>query len=149
MGGISASDKQKFLQFNSANNEESEAGMLVSMVRAKLHQARVTGADINYEGSIGIDTDLIEAAGFFPYEKVLVVDVENGNRLETYIIPAEAGSREISLNGAAARLVSVGDRVIIMSFAHVPYPPPSDWSPHVLIMNEDNTIKEMFGNKHP
>lgn len=123
--------------------------MLISMVRAKLHQARVTGADINYEGSIGIDRDLIEAAGFFPYEKVLVVDIENANRLETYIIPAEAGSREISLNGAAARLVSVGDRVIIMSFAHVEYPPPSDWAPHVLIMNEDNTIKEMFGNKHP
>ena len=121
--------------------------MLISMVRAKLHQARVTDADLNYEGSIGIDTDLLDAAGLFPYEKVLVVDIENGNRLETYIIPAEAGSHEISLNGAAARLVDVGDRIIIMSFIHVDYPPPSDWQPYVLIMDENNTIRKTIGTK--
>jgi len=115
------------------------------MIRAKLHQARVTGADLNYEGSIGIDTELLRQAGIYPYERVLVVDLENGNRLETYTIPAPAGSREISLNGAAARLVNVGDRVIIMAFAQVEAPPPSDWEPHVLILDEDNEISDEKG----
>ena len=119
--------------------------MLVSMVRSKIHQARVTGADIDYEGSIGIDTDLIKAAGMFPYEKVLVVDIENGNRLETYIIPDEQGSGAITLNGAAARLVSIGDRIIIMSFAQVDYPPPADWEPRVLILDAHNAVKSTLG----
>ncbi|MFW5748396.1 MAG: aspartate 1-decarboxylase [Chloroflexota bacterium] len=120
--------------------------MYIEMVRTKIHQARVTGADINYVGSIGIDTDLIVAARMYPYEKVLVVDLENGNRLETYIIPAPAGSGEVSLNGAAARLVSPGDRIIIMSFVNVPFPPPADWEPRVLIMNSrDNSILEVRG----
>lgn len=121
--------------------------MLISLVRAKIHQARITEADLNYEGSIGIDTDLLDAAGMHPYEKVLVVDLENGARLETYIIPAEAGSRSIQLNGAAARLVQVQDRVIIMSFAQMESPPPPDWEPRVLLMNADNTIKETLGKK--
>ena len=73
--------------------------MYCAMIRSKIHQARVTGADPNYEGSIGIDTDLLEAAGLYPWEKVLVVDIENGNRMETYIIPDEAGSGAIQLNG--------------------------------------------------
>lgn len=119
--------------------------MHISMIRAKLHQARVTGADLHYEGSIGIDTDLMRQAGIYPYERVLVVDIENGNRLETYTIPAPAGSREISLNGAAARLVSVGDRVIIMAFAQVEMPPPQDWEPHVLILDENNEVREEKG----
>ncbi len=121
--------------------------MHVSMIRAKLHQARVTHADINYEGSIGIDTDLLDEAGLYPYEKVLVVDIENANRLETYIIPAEAGSREVSLNGAAARLVSVGDRLIIMAFAHVEAPPPADYEPRVVVLNQDNSVKSVKGVK--
>jgi aspartate 1-decarboxylase len=115
------------------------------MIRAKLHQARVTGADLNYEGSIGIDSDLLRQAGIYPYERVLVVDLENGNRLETYTIPAAAGSREVSLNGAAARLVNVGDRIIIMAFAQVDVPPPSDWEPHVLILDEKNEIRDEKG----
>lgn len=119
--------------------------MQISMIRAKLHQARVTGADLNYEGSIGIDSDLLRQAGIYPYERVLVVDLENGNRLETYTIPAAAGSREVSLNGAAARLVNVGDRIIIMAFAQVDVPPPSDWEPHVLILDEKNEIRDEKG----
>ncbi len=119
--------------------------MLIEMVRAKIHQARVTDADVNYEGSIGIDTDLIAQAGMFPYEKVLVVDLENGERLETYIIPAAAGSRQIQLNGAAARLVDVGDRVIIMAFAYLDYPPPADWQPRVILMDEQNNVSGAFG----
>ncbi len=123
--------------------------MQVTMFRAKLHQARVTEADLNYEGSIGIDTDLLRAAAMFPYEKVLVVDIENGERFETYIIPAAAGSRTISVNGAAARLVHPNDRLIVMSFVHVDYPPPVDWQPRVVILNADNTIKTAFGPLTP
>ncbi len=119
--------------------------MLIEMIRAKIHQARVTDADINYEGSIGIDTDLVARAGMFPYEKVLVVDLENGERLETYIIPAAAGSRQIQLNGAAARLVHVGDRVIIMAFAYLDFPPPADWRPRVILMDEKNNVSEALG----
>jgi len=117
----------------------------ISMIRAKLHQARVTESDLNYEGSIGIDTDLLQQAGIYPYERVLVVDLENGNRLETYTIPAQAGSRTISLNGAAARLVTVGDRIIIMAFAQLEVPPPPDWEPRVVILDEYNEVRSEKG----
>lgn len=119
--------------------------MFIEMVRAKIHLARVTAADLNYEGSIGIDTDLLAQAGMVPYEKVLIADVENGNRFETYIIPAAAGSREIQLNGAAARLVHIGDRVIIMAFGYVESPVPADWQPRVLLMDQNNLVKETLG----
>ncbi|HEX2907109.1 MAG TPA: aspartate 1-decarboxylase [Phototrophicaceae bacterium] len=119
--------------------------MFISLVRSKLHQARVTEADIEYEGSIGIDTDLLAQAGMFPYEKVLIADIENSERFETYIIPQPAGSRAIQLNGAAAKLVSVGDRVIIMAFAQVELPPPANWQPRVLILDENNTVKQTLG----
>lgn len=117
--------------------------MQVSMLRAKLHQARVTGADIDYVGSITIDQALLEQAGLFTYEKVLVADIENGARFETYIIPGPAGSRVIELNGAAARLVSIGDRLIVMAFAQVDYPPPKEWAPRVLFLDENNTVRSI------
>jgi aspartate 1-decarboxylase len=110
------------------------------MLRAKLHQARVTGADINYVGSITIDQALLDRAGMYPYEKVLVVDIENGARFETYIITAPPNSGVIELNGAAARLVSVGDRLIIMTFSQVDHPPPEDWKPRVLFLDEQNRV---------
>ena len=93
--------------------------MRLSMLKSKLHQARVTHADIDYEGSFGIDSELMEAVGLYPYEKVLVSNINNGNRFETYVIPEPFGSRRMVLNGAAARLGSVGDRVIIMAFCMV------------------------------
>ncbi|MDZ4669280.1 MAG: aspartate 1-decarboxylase [Phototrophicales bacterium] len=117
----------------------------IEMLQAKIHQPRVTHADLNYEGSIGIDVDIIAAAKMFINQKVLVVDIENGNRFETYIIPAPSGSKQFQVNGAAARLVSPGDRLIIMGFIHMPYPPSSEWTPRILLMNEDNTIKETIG----
>jgi aspartate 1-decarboxylase len=117
--------------------------MLVSMVRSKLHHARVTAADIEYVGSITIDTELLEAAGLLPYEKVLVVDVDNGSRLETYIIPGEAGSRTIQMNGAAAHLVNLGDRLIVLAFALVEYPPPANWSPQVVVLDVENNVKSV------
>ena len=117
----------------------------IEMLQAKIHQPRVTSADLNYEGSIGIDVDIVKAAGMFINQKVLVVDIENGNRFETYIIHAPSGSKHFQVNGAAARLVSAGDRLIIMGFVHTDYPPPSDWTPRILMMNSDNTIKETIG----
>lgn len=114
--------------------------MHVTLLRAKLHQARVTGADLNYVGSITIDTDLLDNAGMLIWEKVLVVNIENGQRFETYVIPGERGSGVLQLNGAAARLVNVGDRVIVMAFAQVPAPPPADWQPRVLVLDEQNRV---------
>jgi len=93
--------------------------MKLEMLKSKLHQACVTQADVDYEGSLGIDVELMEAVGLHPYEKILVANMNNGSRLETYAIAEPFGSRRIVLNGAAARLGSVGDRVIIMSFCHV------------------------------
>jgi aspartate 1-decarboxylase len=90
--------------------------MKIEMLKAKLHLACITDANVEYEGSLGVDTELMEAVGIHPYEKVLVADVNNGNRFETYAIPEPFGSRRIVLNGAAARLGSIGDRVIVMSF---------------------------------
>jgi len=115
------------------------------MLKAKLHRARVTGADLNYVGSITIDRALLDAAGLYPYEKVMVVDIDNGARLETYIIEGQAGGGEVQLNGAAARLVSVGDRVIIMGYALVDSPPPADWSPRVLVLDEQNRVQSVTG----
>lgn len=114
--------------------------MKLSMVRAKLHHARVSAADIEYVGSITIPTDLVAAAGMFVYEKVLVVDVDNGARFETYIIPGEPGSDAIQVNGAAAHLVNLGDRLIIIAFADVDYPPPAGWQPQVVVLDEQNRI---------
>jgi aspartate 1-decarboxylase len=114
--------------------------MQVTLLRSKLHRAAVTGADLHYVGSISIDTDIIEQAGMYAWEKVLVVDIDNGARLETYIIPADAGSGTMQLNGAAARLVSVGDRIIVMAFAEIAAPPPDDWQPRVLVLDERNRV---------
>jgi len=121
--------------------------MFVSMLRAKLHQARVTGADLDYVGSITIDSILLEQAGMFPYEKVLIADIENGARFETYIIPGPPDSGEVQLNGAAARLVSLGDRLIIMAFSLTAFPPSEDWTPRVLVLDKHNRVKSIQGKK--
>lgn len=89
---------------------------MITMLKSKLHRAVVTEADVNYVGSITIDKDLMEKSGIYEYEKVSVVDVENGQRFDTYVIAGERGSRIICVNGAAARLVAVGDHVIIMAY---------------------------------
>ena len=90
------------------------------MLKSKIHRATVTQADINYEGSITIDKELMEAADILPYEKVHVLDIDNGSRLETYAIEGKAGSGVICMNGAAARLVYPGDKVIILTYHNVP-----------------------------
>lgn len=114
--------------------------MQVSMLRAKLHHARVTDANIEYVGSITIDTDLLKQVKMIPYEQVLVVDVENGARFETYIIPGAAGSGIIQVNGAAAHLVSLGDRLIVMAFGLVEFPPIAEWQPQVVVLDARNAV---------
>jgi len=116
--------------------------MIRTLLFAKIHRATVTAANIHYVGSITIDRDLLKATGIREYERVQVVDVDNGNRLETYVIEGPAGSGAIELNGAAARLVNVGDKVIIMAYAMIEEPLPEMWEPTVLIMGEGNRILE-------
>jgi aspartate 1-decarboxylase len=116
--------------------------MIRTLVHAKIHRATVTAADLHYVGSITIDEDLLEAAGIWPFERVQVVDVNNGNRLETYTIAGERGSGTIQLNGAAAHLVDVGDLVIIMAYAQVSEQ-PEEWEPTVVFVDEQNAITEV------
>ncbi|WP_273835084.1 aspartate 1-decarboxylase [Guptibacillus sedimenti] len=119
--------------------------MFVTMMKGKIHRARVTEANLNYVGSITIDEDIIEAVGMLPNEKVQIVNNNNGARLETYIIPGERGSGVVCLNGAAARLVQEGDVVIIVAYAMMSEEEAKQYSPRVAIMNEHNTIVDMIG----
>lgn len=116
---------------------------------AKIHRATVTAANVHYVGSVTIDCTLLQASGIRPYERVQVVDVDNGNRLETYVIAGPPDSGAIELNGAAARLVSVGDKVIIMAYALLAEPLDEEWSPTVLIMGEGNRIAEIRHVENP
>src|SRR5512135_3303325 len=117
--------------------------MYRTLLHGKIHRATVTAANIHYVGSITIDCDLLKAAGIYPYERVQVVDVDNGERLETYAIVGPAGSGAIELNGAAARLIHPGHKVIVMAYAQVAEPLPGDWSPNIVIVDEDNRPVEM------
>lgn len=123
--------------------------MFRTLLFAKIHRATVTAANINYVGSITVDGALLAASGIAPYERVQVVDVDNGQRLETYVIPGPPGSGAIELNGAAARLVHVGDKVIIMAYALLQEPLPKDWAPQVLLMDEHNRIAEVRTDETP
>ena len=114
--------------------------MTITMLKSKIHRARVTQAEINYIGSITIDADLLESAGILEYEKVQVVDINNGNRLETYTIAGERGSGVICLNGAAAKLCEVGDRIIIMAYAQMDMEEAEQFKPRVLFVNKENRI---------
>jgi aspartate 1-decarboxylase len=114
--------------------------MLRTMCKSKIHRATVTGADLNYIGSITIDTELMEAADLREYEQVQVVDIDNGARLETYVIPGEHGSGEVCLNGAAARLVQPGDRVIVISYAQYSEAELEQYRPVFIFVDEQNRI---------
>ncbi len=108
------------------------------MLKGKIHRAVVTQAELNYVGSITIDSELLEAAGILEYEMVQIVDVQNGNRFETYTIAGEPGSGMICLNGAAARQVSVGDNVIIMCYASYSAEEAKEHKPKVVFVDEKN-----------
>lgn len=121
--------------------------MIRTMMNAKIHRARVTEANLNYVGSITIDQDILDAVDILPNEKVAIVNNNNGARLETYVIAGERGSGKICLNGAAARLVQVGDVVIIMTYAQLDETELKSHSPKVAVMNEHNEIVEMIQEK--
>ncbi len=112
--------------------------MMLNMLKGKIHRATVVQAELNYVGSITVDEDLMEAAGILEYEKVTVADVNNGNRLETYVIAGERGSGMICLNGAAAHYVEVGDKVIIMCYAQMDEAEARDFQPHVVFVDDQN-----------
>jgi aspartate 1-decarboxylase len=113
-----------------------------TMLKSKIHRATVTEANIQYEGSITIDKDLMEAADILPFEQVHVLDIDNGSRLETYVIEGERGSGEICINGAAARLVSAGDKVIIISYQTVSEADAVNLVPKLVYVDSQNAIVE-------
>ena len=113
------------------------------MLKSKIHRARVTETNIDYEGSITIDTKLIEAADILPYEQVEVLDINNGARFTTYAIEGKAGSGEICLNGAAARLAVTGDTVIILSYSHVEDEEAQNFTPTLVYVDANNAITEI------
>ncbi len=116
------------------------------MIRAKIHRATVTDADLHYEGSLTIDRDLLDAADLKPYEKVAVVNVNNGARFETYAIEGARGSGEIKLNGAAARMAQVGDLVIIMAFGvFEAHELTDDFEPRKVFVDEKNRMTQATG----
>ena len=114
--------------------------MLRTMCKSKIHRATVTGADLNYIGSITIDPELMEAADLLEFEQVSVVNVNNGARFETYVIPGERGRGEICLNGAAARLVHPGDKVIVISYGQYDEAEMERYRPRFIFVDEQNRI---------
>ena len=117
--------------------------MMLNMLKGKIHRATVVQAEVDYVGSITIDEDLMDAAGILEYEKVQVADVNNGSRLETYVIAGERGSGMICLNGAAARFVSVGDKVIIMCYAMMTEQEADANPPRVVLVGADNKPEQV------
>lgn len=113
------------------------------MLKSKIHRAVVVQAELNYVGSITIDSSLMEAAGILEYEKVQIADVESGNRFETYIIAGEPDSGMICLNGAAARQVQVGDHIIIMAYAEMTPEEAKEQKPQVVFVDEENRIQRI------
>ncbi len=118
--------------------------MTITLFKGKLHRLTVTEADLYYEGSITLDAELLEAAKILPYEKVQVVNVNNGSRLETYTIPAERGSRTVCLNGPAARLNAPGDEIIVIAYAELTLEEAAEHRPRVVLVDKHNDPKEVM-----
>jgi aspartate 1-decarboxylase len=116
--------------------------MMITILQSKIHNAFVTKADLNYEGSISIDENLIEKSNLLIGQQVDVLNVNNGERFTTYVIKATAGSGEIQVNGAAARKVQVGDKVIIIAYALMTLDEAKKFSPTILLMDQNNKIKQ-------
>jgi aspartate 1-decarboxylase len=114
--------------------------MLIKLLKSKIHRAIVTDANLDYEGSIAIDSDLMKAANIQNYEKVHVLDITNGARLETYVIPDAPGSKSICINGAAAHLIKTGDRVIILSYCTLNKSESDKHKPKIIRLNNKNFI---------
>ncbi len=118
----------------------SGRNMLVHLLKSKLHRAQVTAANVNYEGSMTIDRDLMDKVGLLPYEKILCSNQANAARFETYAIPGERGSGDIVLNGATAHLGKAGDLVTIMSFTEIDVTHAKFWKPRVIVLGQNNVI---------
>ena len=123
--------------------------MTLTILKSKLHRLRVTQAELYYEGSISIDEELLEVAGILPYEKVQVVNVNNGSRLETYTIPAPAGDRTVCLNGPAARLAAVGDEVIVIAYAQMTREEAATHRPRIVLVDENNDPADVLDMPAP
>ena len=119
-----------------------------TMMKSKLHRATVTQADLHYVGSLTLDRDLMDAADLLPNEKIQVVDIDNGARLETYVIPGERGSGVVCMNGAAARLVSPGDLVIIISYAELEDAEAQTWEPRAVLVDANNRVERTMVEVH-
>ncbi|RKY87423.1 aspartate 1-decarboxylase [candidate division KSB1 bacterium] len=119
--------------------------MLIHILKSKIHFARITESVLEYDGSITIDRDIMDKAGIYPYERVLVSNMENGNRFETYVIEGKRASGIICLNGAAARLGTIGDRLTIMAFSNVDENEARKIKPKIVILKEKNEIKSIIG----
>ena len=117
--------------------------MYITVMKSKLHRVKVTEANLNYVGSVTIDEDLMDAADIIANEKVQIVDNNNGNRFETYVIPGERGSGVICLNGASARLVQPGDILIIISYVMMDKEEARNYKPKIILVNENNRILEV------
>ena len=116
--------------------------MFVKLMKSKLHRATITETKLHYPGSIAIDSELMEAVGILPYESVLIADLNNGNRLETYVVPAEANSGQIIILGAAAQLIKPKDIVIIIAFGFFTPEEAREIKPKVVVLDEKNKIKQ-------
>jgi len=123
--------------------------MLFHLMRSKIHRATVTGAELHYVGSITVDRDLLGAAGILPNERVQVVNINNGERLETYVIEGPSGSGTVCLNGAAARLAQKGDLVIIIAYALCTAEEARTLVPRVVLVDGNNTVREVREGESP
>lgn len=117
--------------------------MIMTMLKGKIHRATVVQAELNYVGSITVDEELMEASGICEYEQVQIVDINNGQRFETYVIAGERNSGMICLNGAAARMVQVGDKIIIMCYAGMSVEEMKGYAPKVVFVDDENKVKRI------
>ena len=118
--------------------------MTITMLQSKIHRATITDANLHYVGSITIDRDLLDAAAMRVGQKIDIVNINNGERFSTYIIPGERGKRDICLNGAAARKVQIGDKIIIIAYASMSEEEADNYSPKIIILEVDNSIAQAF-----
>ncbi len=116
--------------------------MLVSVLQAKIHRATVTDSNLNYDGSLTVDTELLAQAGLVAFQQVQIYNIANGQRFETYLMNGRPHSGEIVVNGAAARLVAIGDLIIIAAYAQVPADEAAGWQPTVVLVDADNKSRE-------
>ena len=121
--------------------------MMITLLKAKIHRATITQAELHYIGSITIDEQLLITSGILEYVKVTVVNIDNGNRFETYVIKGDKNTGVICVNGAAARLVQKGDKVIIMAYCDLNLTEAATHKPKVLFMNENNNINEIANHE--